>query len=66
MAKEKKEEKTEERKEKVIAGCRVSTWVKFVNMILGGLMIFYSVVSFWSIPIDTTAVIIITFRVYEM
>ena len=52
MAKDKQEPPVvDERKERVCMGCKLNTWFKLVNMILGGLMILLSVVSFFSINV---------------
>ena len=62
-----KEEPEVERKEKQICGCRLSTLFKLINMIIGGLMIFYSVVTFFTIKIaDGELFLVYSFKVYEM
>ena len=53
--------------EKKVLGCTVSTWVKFINMIVGGLMIAFGIFSFFRIPeLSGDAVLIYSFKVYEM
>ena len=47
-------------------GCNWSTWFKLINLVVGALMITYSVFSFFEIPIEEGAVMIYTFKVYEM
>uniref|UniRef100_A0A7S3MPC4 COPI associated protein n=1 Tax=Favella ehrenbergii TaxID=182087 RepID=A0A7S3MPC4_9SPIT len=47
-------------------GCRCSTWIKMLNMILGGLMVAYSIFSFFDITVDSNAIIVYTFKVYEI
>ena len=44
-------EKEEERKERKMAGCACSTWVKLINMIIGGLMVAYSIFSFFEVSL---------------
>ena len=55
--------------EKEVAGCKLSTWAKVINMGLGVLMVIYSVFTFFSIALDifdASPVIIVTFKCYEM
>ena len=55
--------------EKEACGIRLSTWAKIVNMGLGALMVFYSVITFFTIAVDifdASPVVIISFRIYEM
>ncbi len=55
--------------EKEVAGCKISTWAKFINMGLGALMVFYSIITFFSVALDifdASPVIIVTFKVYQM
>ncbi len=55
--------------EKEVAGCRLSTWAKVINMGLGVLMVVYSVFTFFSVALDlfdASPVLIISFKVYEM
>ena len=55
--------------EKEVAGCKMSTWAKVINMGLGVLMVIYSIFTFFSVALDifdASPVIIITFKCYEM
>ena len=55
--------------EKEVCGCKVSTLVKLTNVVLGLLMILYSVLSFFTIVLDVfdaSPVLIISFKCYEM
>ena len=54
---------------KSFAGCKLSSWAKIINMCLGGLMVFYSIISFFSVALDVfdaSPVLIISFKIYEM
>ena len=53
-------------KEKEMAGCKCSTWIKMLNMIIGGCMIAYSFFSFFDLHADANSIVIYTFKVYEM
>ena len=59
-------EKEEERKERKMAGCACSTWVKLINMIIGGLMVAYSIFSFFEVRLSSNAIIVYVFKAYEM
>ena len=64
-----KEEETKTPAEREACGIKWSTWAKIVNMGLGVLMIFYSVITFFSIAVDifeASPVLVISFRLYEM
>ena len=61
-----KDGKEPEMKEKQVLGCNWSTWFKIINLIVGALMIAYSVFSFFEIPGGTDAIMVYTFKVYEM
>ena len=55
--------------QKEYCGARVSTWIKILNMILGILMVVYSVLTIFTVALDLfdeTPILVITFRVYEM
>ena len=55
--------------EKMVCGCKISTLVKLINMILGVLMIVESFFSFFTVVFDIlseSAILIICFKVYEM
>ena len=69
MAKESKESKENKPKETEIAGMKLSTWAKLINVCLGVGMVLFSVFSFFSIPtdvVDATPVLIVSFKIYEM
>ena len=56
-----------EKKEKVMCGCKFSTWIKMVNCLLGAAIVFYSVLSFFTIPLNTGQMVVAySFKVYEM
>ena len=67
MGKEKEKEKDleEERKEKVIMGCKISTWFRLFNAAIGACMILYSVFSFFQLGGDSV-VLVYSFKVYEV
>ena len=56
--------------EKEACGIRLSVWAKIANMLLGALMIFYSIITFFTIALDifddASFILIISFRIYEM
>ena len=55
--------------EKEMLGCKLSTWAKVINMALGALMVFYSIISFFSVALDVfdaSPILIISFKIYEM
>ena len=56
--------------EKEACGIRLSTWAKIANMVLGAIMIFYSIITFFTVALDifddASFVLVISFRVYEM
>ena len=52
-------------KEKSYAGCTFSTWARLINLIVGGLMIAYSIFSFFEIPSGDDAIMLYSFKVYE-
>lgn len=62
----KDEESAPPKKEKSFAGCTLSTWARLINLIVGGLMIAYSVFSFFEIPSGDNAIMLYSFKVYEM
>lgn len=63
----KTEAEVPERKEKTVVCCKVSTWFKLVNMVLGGLMIVFSIFTFFSIDVPTDQLIMVySFKVYQM
>ena len=55
--------------EKELCGCKYSTLAKIANMGLGILMVFYSVITFFSIAtavFKESPILVIMFKVYEM
>ena len=62
MAKEQKEAP----KEKEMAGCKCSTWIKFIQMLIGVIMVAYSIFSFFEVHVDANSIVIYSFKVYEM
>ena len=56
--------------EKEVCGIRLSVWAKIANMLLGALMIFYSIITFFTVAFDlfddASFVLILSFRIYEM
>ena len=55
--------------EKEYCGMKLSTWAKVINMGLGALMIFYSIFTFFTVlgaVFDVSAILVISFRIYEM
>ena len=56
--------------EKEACGIRLSVWAKIANMLLGAIMIFYSIITFFTVALDifddASFVLVISFRVYEM
>ena len=56
--------------EKEACGIKLSTWAKIANMLLGALMIFYSIITFFTIALDifddASFILIVSFRIYEM
>mmetsp|Transcript_6236 Transcript_6236/g.8325 ORF Transcript_6236/g.8325 Transcript_6236/m.8325 type:complete len:163 (-) Transcript_6236:143-631(-) len=54
---------------KKCGGMQVSTWAKLINMGLGGLMVFYSVITFFTIAADilsSSPILIVSFKIYEI
>ena len=55
--------------EREMAGMKLSTWAKLINVGLGCAMVFFSVFSFFNVAtdvLDASPVMIISFKVYEM
>ena len=56
--------------EKEACGIRLSVWAKIANMVLGAIMIFYSIITFFTVALDifddASFVLVISFRIYEM
>ena len=53
--------------EKELCSIRLSTWAKIINMALGALMVFYSVMTFFTSALklgDVSYVIGVTFKAY--
>ena len=66
MAKDASVDKPES-KEKIMCGCKFSTWIKMVNCVLGALIAFYGVFSFFEVPLGNGEIVIAySFKVYEI
>ena len=49
-----------------MAGCTWSTWIKLLNMLMGAAMVAYSIFSFFEVRLDSNAIMVYTFKAYEM
>ena len=52
--------------DKKVLGCNLVTFVKFFNMVLGILIVFFGITSFLEVSVSNNAILVYSFKIYEI